>query len=67
MMYAKVRTVLFGELAVAAAKMNELFYEAAIRMNRLQGWAIRHRDYRPAGAVIEDVNGDISDHRGGAR
>lgn len=43
----KIRTVFFGELAVAAAALNELFYNLAIKFNRLQGWLVRQRDARP--------------------
>jgi hypothetical protein len=46
-MPVKVRTVLFGELAVAAAHVNEFCYNMAIRANRVQGWLIRQRDARP--------------------
>ena len=45
-MAAKIRHVVFGELAVAAAAVNEFCYESAIRANRVQGWLIRHRDLR---------------------
>jgi hypothetical protein len=43
---AKVRHVVFGELAVVAAKINNVAYELAIRANRVQGWLIRQRDAR---------------------
>jgi hypothetical protein len=49
-MKAPIRHVVFGELAVAAAAANNFFYAAAIRMNKLQGWAVRHRDSRPVGS-----------------
>jgi len=42
----KVRHVVFGELAVVAAKVNNAAYELAIKANRCQGWLIRHRDAR---------------------
>jgi hypothetical protein len=45
-MPAKIRTVLFGELAVLAARVNEFCYDAAVKANRLQGWAVRRRDAR---------------------
>lgn len=41
-MPAKIRHLVFGELAVLAARVNEFSYEMAIRANRLQGWAMRH-------------------------
>ncbi len=44
MMPMKIRTVVFGELAVAAAAVNEFCYNTAIRANRVQGWLLRHRD-----------------------
>jgi len=46
MMPAKVRTVVFGELAVAAAAVNNAAYEMAIKANRVQGWLLRQRDAR---------------------
>lgn len=49
-MRAKIRHVFFGELAVAAAAVNEFCYSMAIRANRVQGWLIRQRDARPGAA-----------------
>ena len=45
-MRVKIRHVVFGELAVAAAWVNERSYNMAIRANRVQGWLIRRRDAR---------------------
>ena len=47
MMPVKIRTVLFGELAVAADKATEFFYNMAIRANKTAGWLIERRDARP--------------------
>ena len=44
---AKVRHVVFGELAVAAAALNEFAYNTAIRFNRAQRWLLKHRDNCP--------------------
>lgn len=42
----RIRTALFGEAAVAADRLNELFYELAIKFNRLAGWLLERRDAR---------------------
>ena len=48
MMPVKIRRQVLGELAVAAAKVNNAAYELAIKANRVQGWLIRHRPPVPA-------------------
>jgi len=50
-MGARIRRWVLTGLADLAAAVNELFYEAAIRANRVQWWLLAHRDGRPeAGA-----------------
>lgn len=49
-MPVKVRTVLFGELAVLAAHVNEFCYSMAIWANQAQAWLCRQRDARPGAA-----------------
>ena len=46
-----IRHLVFGELAVAAAAVNNFCYEMAINFNRLQGWLIGHRDGRAGAAA----------------
>lgn len=48
-MRAKIRHVVFGELAVLAAALNNACYELAIKFNRLHGWLIARRDALPDG------------------
>ena len=44
---ARIRRLMFGELAVLADRLNELFYNLAIRFNKIAGWLLRHRDDVP--------------------
>ena len=40
----RLRRLAYGPPIWLAARVNEVFYEAAIRANRVQGWLVRHRD-----------------------
>ena len=42
-----IRRRVLGELAVAAAKVNEFAYEMAIKANRVQGRLLEQADGRP--------------------
>lgn len=42
----QIRYRVITVLADAAAAVNEVCYEAAIKANRVQGWLVRHRAAR---------------------
>ena len=47
MMAAKIRHRVLGELAVAAAAVNNFAYNLAVRANRFQGRLLEQSDGRP--------------------